>query len=333
MAVTTFTSIPPGNMWGGLKQFFLRGGTVNGLNPGIVGRIWYVHGEGVDGENEGADSNTGRSPDNAFATMGRALEMVDTFDIIVPRGVFREQRVAPEGVENVTIAAPVIRPRQATSSGTPTGGGCSWLPPASPTAGQALLEIIRPGWSVFNMQMNPAANAAAIRLTTSPTVDLDAAGHFTAGNCFFTGGVGSVVGQNGIEDNGGSGFVQINGCRFLQLANAIIGLNTAAAVPLSWDISEQNMFQQNTNDILMSLSYATIMRNIFKTAGSGATNKVISTVAIAAQGDNNQVLLNQFSNTAAQIQNSNGYNGGAADTWVNYVNDNSGALVAGVPGA
>lgn len=325
--MTTYAAQSPMNIFAQQKLFAARGGFFNGLNPGIIGRIWYVKGEGTDGENIGSDSNVGNNPTYPFATIGRAIEMADTYDVIVPTGVFREQVVAPDGLENISIIAPVVRPRQATSSGVPTGGGCSWLSPTSPTATTPLLEIVRPGWYLANIQMSPVANSACVRLTTSAVDDLDAAGHTVFDNMYFSGGASGAI---GIEDNGGSGFVQIGNSRFFGLGgSAILSLNTANAVPLMWEILN-NTFAQNTNDVKMSLSYSQIRLNRFMTAGSGATNKVISTTFISSQGGNNHILLNQFTNTEAEIAPGSGFTGAASDVWMNYVTDQA-ALAIGQP--
>lgn len=336
MAVVHYTAQTPGALWGGMKQFSARGGFINGLNPAIVGRIWYVNGEQPDpsinnGIVEGSNSNTGRAPDSAFGTIARVFELIDSYDIIVLSGVFREQVVAPVGVFDVTIMGAANKPRQATSGGVATGGGASWLAPSSPTAATPLLELIRQGWVLSNIQMAPVASSACVRLTRSATVDLTDAGHAVFDNMYMVGGGANGI---GIEDNGGCGYVLVSNSRFQGLGDtAIKSLNTAAAVPLGWQIGTKtgpNRFQQNLNDIKMSLSYGAIENNKFMTAGSGATNKIISTTFISTQGGNNQILLNQFSNTEAEIAPGNGYTGAATDTWMNYVN-NQAALAFGQP--
>lgn len=301
-----------------LKAFVNRGGAVNGLNPTVVGKVWFVNPQA------GADGNNGLSPDRGFETMARAFEFVANNDIIVLTGVVREQLVAPTGVFDVTIVGSVVTPRQATDGGVATGGGATWLPPATgAVATTPLLQLVAQGWTLVNLQMSPHTASACVRLTRTALLD---ASHAAFINCYFSGGGVTPI---GIEDNGGCGFVQVLGCRFQNLTSAILSLNTAQAIPLSWKISD-GRFQQNTNDVKMSLSYAIIERNRFMTAGAGAVNKVISTTFIAAQGGNNQVLLNQFSNTEAEIAPATGYTGAASDTWMNYVN-NQAALAFGLP--
>lgn len=316
-----------GNFWAGVKSFGSRGGFLNGLNPFVVGKIYFVNGNTIVSAGPiGSDANNGTSPITPFATVLRALTFVKSYDFIVIDGVIREQVVTPAGVFNVTIiGGSNFTPRQATSGGVATNGGASWLPPTTPVALTPLIEVTRAGWAFFNIQFSPTTSSACVRLTRSATVDLIDASHALFSNCYFAGGTTPI----GIEDNGGCGFVVISGCRFQNLTTAIKGLNTAAAIPLSWMI-EDCRFQQNTNDITMSLSYAIIQRSKFMTAGAGATNKVISTTFISTQGGNNHILLNQFTNTEAEIAPGTGYTGAASDTWMNYVN-NQAALAFGQP--
>lgn len=272
----------------------------------------------------------GKAPAGAFSTFTDLKPNLRSRDVIMLMGVLREQVVAPDDVFDVLMVGAANQPRQATSSGTPTGGGAYWTAPTSPTALTPLIELVRSGWTFQNICFNPTTSSAAVRLTRSATVDLIDASHAQFINCYFVGG---GTGQNGIEDNGGCGFVLVDGCRFkLLTGSGLVGLNTAAAVPLSWQILNNN-FSQNTNDIKMSLSYGLIGNNHFQTAGSGAVNKVVSTVAVAGQGNNNHVTLNFFHNTTGQIQISNGYSGAATDMWSNYCIGTAALIVTSPPGA
>lgn len=274
----------------------------------------------------------GNGPRNAFITFAELALHLRSRDIIVLGGVLREQAVAPLDVYDVQIIGAANLPRQSTSGGVPTGGGASWLPPASGAlATTPLLEIRAAGWTISNIQFSPHTASACVRLTRSAVTDTIDASHALFENCYFSGGGTTPI---GIEDNGGCGFVQILGCRFQNLTSAIKGLNTAAAIPLSWQIGAKgifgNRFQQNVNDITMSLSYGAIENNKFMTAGAGATNKVISTTFVSVQGGNNHVLLNQFTNSEAEIAPGSGFTGAASDTWMNYVTDQA-ALAFGQP--
>lgn len=318
--------IYPGSYQASMKDFFNRGGFVNGLNPTIVGNIWYANGEGAT--YTGLNGHEGRSPQDGFATITYALTKMASYDILVLDGVFREQCVAPQDVFDCTILGASNNPRQATDGGVATGGGASWLAPSSPTATTPLLKLREQAWKLANIQMAPVASSACVRVSRAePLVTDYDGGHAAFINMYFVGGGANGI---GIEDVGGCGYVTIDDCRFQALGDtAIKGISTGVAVPLSWKIRD-NSFQQNLNDIKMSLSYGEIRRNVFMTAGSGATNKVISTTALSGQGGNNQVLLNFFNNTEAQIAPGSGYTGAATDLWQNYVNDQA-ALAFGQP--
>ncbi len=284
----------------------------NGL--GVISNVHYIFPQGG-------------GPRGSFENFTDLAPNLKSRDIIIIGGVLREQAVAPLNVYDVTVMGANNLPRQATSSGVPTGGGASWLPPSSgAVATTPLLEVRAAGWSFQNLQFSPHTASACVRLTRSASVDTTDASHAQFVDCYFSGGGTTPI---GIEDNGGCGFVQISNCRFQNLTSAIKGLNTAAAVPLSWLI-ELSRFQQNTNDITMSLSYGRIIKNDFMTAGSGATNKVISTTFVSVQGGNNHILLNQFTNTEAQIAPGSGFTGAATDVWMNYVTDQA-ALAFGQP--
>lgn len=286
---------------------------------GQINKVWYLFPQGG-------------GPRGSFTTFSDLKGNLRSRDLIYLSGVLREQAVTPDDVFDVTILGAANTPRQATSGGTPTGGGASWIAPASPTATTPLLEIVRSGWSIQNIEMTPHTSSAAIRLTRSATVDAIDASHAFFAGLYICGQGGS--GQIGIEDNGGSSRVFILDSRFeLLTGTAILSLNTAAAIPLGWQIGQQdagNRFQQNTNDIKMSLSYSRIQNNGFMTAGSGSTNKVISTTFISTQGGNNHILLNQFTNTEAGIAPGSGFTGAASDVWMNYVTDQA-ALAFGQP--
>lgn len=315
----------PGSYQASMKDFFNRGGFVNGLNPTVVGRIWYANGEGAT--YTGLDGHEGRAPQDGFATIAYALTKMSSYDILVLDGVFREQCVAPQDVFDCKIIGAGNNPRQATDGGVATGGGASWLAPSSPTATTPLLKLREQAWKLGNIQMAPVASSACVRVSRAETAtDMDG-GHTAFVDMYMVGGGANGI---GIEDVGGCGYVTVDNCRFQALGDtAIKGISTGIAIPLSWKI-RNNSFQQNLNDIKMSLSYAEILYNRFLTAGAGATNKVISTTALSTQGGNNQVLFNTFNNSEAQIAPGSGYTGAATDLWLNYVNDQA-ALAFGQP--
>ena len=265
---------------------------------GSIGRPWFIFPQGG-------------GPRGAFTSFESLKPNLRSRDVIIIGGVLREQAVAPDDVYDITVIGAANVPRQATDGGVPTGGGATWMAPASgAVATTPLLELVRQGWQIKNIAFNPHTASAGVRLTTAG--GLDEAGQAQFEGCLFTGG-GTT--QIGIEDNGGSGMVQIIDCVFRNLGDtAIKGLTTANAVPSYWQILRCK-FGQNTNDIKMSLAYASIMWNQHSTAGSGATNKVVSTIALSGQGSNNVVANNQFNNAIAAIIAGSGYSGSATDQW------------------
>ncbi len=298
----------------------------NTLNQyGSINRTWVLSPQGGLGPLGGF----ARSPTGVFSSFTDLKPHLRSRDLILLIGVLREQAVAPEDVYEVALIGAANTPRQATDGGVPTGGGATWMAPSSgAVAATPLLEIVRQGWLIQNILFNPHTSSAAVRLTTSG--GLNEAGQFSfIGNTVLGGGTGQI----GVEDNGGSGFVNIEDNLFqLLTGTAVLGLTTANAVPLSWQI-KRNRYIQNTNDIKMSLNQALIEKNRFFAAGSGSTNKVISTVALSGQGNNNHVLLNQFKNISTEIKNNNGYNGGSTDTWNNYAEGTADLIVESPPGA
>jgi hypothetical protein len=323
MRTYTQSGQPRGNLWGEVKQFSARGGFQNGLNPVLVGRTWFVNTNSVTDAAElrgpiGSDSNDGLSPLTPFATVARAFEFVGSYDVIVISGVVREQVVAPLEVYDVTLIGSANRPRQATSGGVATGGGASWLAPASgAVASTPLLELVAAGWSISNIEFTPHTGSAAIRLTRSATVDTTDASHFSIIGCFF--GANGVATPIGIEDNGGCSRGLIQDCRFESLTTAIKGLNTAAAIPSGWRITG-NRFIGNTNAIGMSLTEGLVDNNFFRQAAND-TNFKVNLVAVAAQGSLNQVYNNLFSDVAANVTIAKGYKPGTTDVWRNFVTD------------
>jgi len=72
----------------------------------------------------------------------------------------------------------------------------------------------------------------------------------------------------------------------------------------------------------MSLAWSRIQNNNFNTAGAGATNKVVSTIAVSGQGNNNAVVDNYFNDVIAGIIATEGYSGSTTDHWMNQGSDN-----------
>jgi hypothetical protein len=307
-----YTQRTPQGLFGAMRQFGDRGGFVNGLNPGIIGRIWYVNGLGPDGA-IGSDSNTGSQPGQSFSTIGRALEMVDSYDIIVADGVFREQVTAPLGVHDVKIISAANRPRQATSGGTPTGGGATWLAPTAPVAATPLLQLREQGWLIEGFLFSPPADDSAIKLHREDNATYPDASHVTIRGCRF------VDGLIGIEDYGGASNVLIEDCSFESLAGvgggAIVVTNQGIAIPNRW-IVRGNRILPCVNGIVgawidSQFTYNTIMKCTTTTIKLNSGNV----------GLRNIVKYNDFNIAAVDFDPAGGVEGNATDTWVNDLSD------------
>lgn len=278
------------------------------------GDYWFVD---TTAPSSGGD---GTSPDTAFQTMAAALSVVGDNDVICFKGKVREQLVAPLGVTGVTILGCV-------GGNVRDDDGAKWYAPASPVAGQALLELREQGWTLQNFLMTPDnTGGACVKAHRNEDATYPDSSHFILRGMRFVGAGGTPI---GVQDVGGNHHYRIEGCEFQSLTSGITCTSTSIAVPLRNTIQDCT-FRQNTNDITSSQSYGLIQRNRFFTPGSGATNKVVSTTFNSTQGGINQILLNQFNNTEAEIAPGSGYTGAATDVWMNYVN-NQAALAFGQP--
>lgn len=322
--------VPAGNFLAALKQFVARGGAANGLNPAVVGRIWYVNANTTTNRAShagpvGSDGNNGRTPSTPFATMSRAFSFIDSYDIIVVDGVIREQLTAPVGVFDVTIIGAANQPRQATSGGVPTNGGACWLAPSSPVATTPLLRVINQGWTIANIMMAPVAGAACITFDRRETAVIPDSSHGSVLGCYFATGGASGFGVELIEVKK----TLIENCIFEALTGAsgtaIKGTAGLGIAAISHTTIRGNKFVQNINDINMVSNFGLIEKNTFF-----STNPIEGGIRIKLDGSTgrNRVLLNQFSDIAADVTIAKGYTAGTSDVWNNYVAGTAALIVA-----
>lgn len=313
MAVTYYTQRQVGSIWGAMKQFGARGGFQNGLNPQIIGRIWYVRGEGVNSVAVGSDSNSGSQPDQSFATIARVLEMVDSYDVIVLDGVFREQVLAPIGVFDVRIVTAANRPRQATDGGIPTGGGATWLAPASPVATKPLLELREQGWLLDGIFMNGPADDACVKMHCEETATYPDASHLTINNCRLGGGL------IGLEDYGGASNVLVQNSSFEDFAGvgggAVVVTNQGIRIPSRWQF-QYNRILPCVNGIVGAFVDCRFNDNIISKSTTATMN-----LASGNTGLRNFVINNTFNIAAADFDPAGGVTGNATDTWINDLAD------------
>ena len=290
---------------------------IGGVPVSVFGNFWFVN-------TTSTFNGDGKSPASPFTTMAQALTAggLGDNDVVFVRGKVREQLVAPVGVTGVKIVGMV-------GGNIRDDDGVKWYAPASPVAGQALIEILEQGWEFHNILFSPdTSSGACIKAHRNEDATYPDSSHFVVRNCRFVGT--SLTTTYGIQDVGGNHHYIIEDCEFQTLTNAIYCSSTSIAVPLRNTI-RNNKFMGNTNDITTSLSYSLIEGNRFFTAGSGATNKVISTTFNSSQGGLNLVTGNVFPNTEAQIAPGNGYTGAADDTWTGNLVNNQAAYAFGQP--
>lgn len=280
---------------------------------GVINNVWYIFPQG------GAPS-LGAPAVNCFSTFSDLKANLKSRDVIILGGVLREQAVCPLGVYDVTVLGAANFPRQATSSGVPTGGGATWMPPSSsPAAATALIEVIQQGWMFQNIFFNPHTSSPAIQGTRAEDSVHPDPSHLVIDGCRFGGG-GS--GQIGFQDSGGCSDIIIKNCEFYSLTTAIKGITGAGIADPLTHAYLNNYFHQNTNDIVIGCSYGRIQNNTFKNT---TTQKVDLTA-----GGHEIVTLNFFDDGNADIDPAHGYTGSATGTWLNYVKDQA-ALVFGQP--
>jgi hypothetical protein len=317
MAVETFNqpSFSRTNLWSQVRSYAARGGFQNGLNPAIVGRIWYVNANTVASRGPiGANGNDGLSPFTPFATVARALTFIDSYDVIVLSGVIREQVMTPVGVFDVTVIGAGNRPRQATSNGVATGGGASWLSPTSPTATTALIQVIEQSWSFVNIQFAPVASSDCIRFRRMETATIPDGSHGRVSNCYFSTGGAAGCGIN------------VGECKRILIENnefEALGTGTAIRNTADGGVANTNyghivgnrFGRGNAGDIIVSADNYLIENNVFQ--GVFATE---GGWRINLNGGNigNQVINNYVADVDTTI--ALGFKKAvAADIWRNFV--------------
>jgi hypothetical protein len=313
---TEYTPQFPSNLYASTKSFFQRGGFVNGLNPTIVGRIWYAHGQ------NGSDSSSGLSPSAPFSTIARALTFLNHGDILVLSGVFKEQVVAPLKYD-VTVIGGANRPRQATNGGVATGGGASWLAPASPTATTPLIRVIAQGWNFINIQFAPVAASACITFDRRETAAIPDSSHGVVSGCYFTTGGAAGHGVELIEVKN----VLIENCIFEALTGAgghaiksTAGLGIANTQN---GIIRGNKFLQNANDIYVAGDRYLVEGNKFYSTNPITAGNRVNFLG----GTDTAVLDNSFKDVAADVTIAKGYVPGTTGQWRNWTSNTNVPIV------
>jgi len=255
----------------------------------------------------------GGGPRGSNTTFAGVSDQLQSRDLILISGVLREQAIAPLGVFDVMVMGAANRPRQATNSGVPTGGGASWLAPTSPVATTPLIEVREQGWTFENIQFASHTDDACIKMHCEETATYPDGSHLTVRNCRFTGGL------IGIEDYGGASNVLIEDCSFEDLSGAgggaIVVTNQGIRIPLRWLI-RNNKFLPCVNGIVGAFVDTVIRDNTIAKSTTTTIN-----LASGNTGLRNFVVFNYFNIAAADFDPVGGITGNATDTWINYLSD------------
>lgn len=259
----------------GDMAFHMGGVPVGAPMQAVFGRHWFVDAK------IGSDGNSGRRPDRPFLTMGKAIGIADSGDVIYFRGKVREHVTAPIGLSDVTIVGATNKPRHADdhteADGIRGSTGATWMAPASPTALTPNLTVRGQGWRFVNFLM-------ASSTTSSPAVKLDR--NQLSGNDEIDGGHAEFHKMRfdacpiGIQV-ATTGFIGVYNSYFRGCTTSGIGSTTGGGGSNGfWDI-RGNRFMDNGTHILVPLLQSTVWGNIsgkFTTKGfdftNGSTNSV-----------------------------------------------------------
>jgi hypothetical protein len=266
----------------------------------------------------------GNGPRGAHSTFAQVSPLLKSRDVVFIGGVLREQAVAPLGVFDVLIVGAANRPRQATSGGTPTGGGATWLAPTSPAATTPLIKIREQGWTFANIMFGPHSDAAAIHAKRREDATDPDPSHFSVLGCYFSGGF------IGIQDDGGCHHYLVDDCEFRAQTGAggggIVCTSTTVAVPLQNTIRKSRFFD-NVQNFASSQQNSVIEECHF----DRATTTAISTTFNSVQGGGNHVTRNAFNIVQGQFApggSTGAVVGAADDVWYNFLVD---AVESGQP--
>jgi hypothetical protein len=216
---------------------------------GVINKVWYLFPQGG-------------GPRGSFETFTALKPNLRSRDLIYLSGVLKEQAITPVGVFDVTVLGAANRPRQATNGGVPTGGGASWLAPASPAATTALIQVLEQGWEFNNIQFAPVAASDCIKFRRMETAAIPDGSHGKVLSCYFSTGGAAGCGINVTECKR----ILVEDCDFEALGTGIAIRNTAdgGVAQTAYGVIRGNRFQRgNAGDIIVAGNNYLIENNIF----------------------------------------------------------------------
>lgn len=264
------------------------------LAGNVPGRHWYV-----DAARGGAGNYDGRSWAAAFPTMAAAFAVLGDNDVVHLRGPIFEHLTAPDGVTGVTIVGDGSGLRHGSTSNVAEGYAPSWRKSSDSSP---LLQIHSQGWRIAGILFQPGNSDAAIEILSDGAATPE---HTVSGlgiyGCRFAGGAVAI------EDNGGSGFVEVIGNHFYgQTTCSILNTSTSNALPLAWRIEDNRFGGASAEHIDAPFSKAFIKGNVFGLVAS--TGHYVDLTG----GENNMVVGNYLGG----VYNTGDYVAGTSDLWL-----------------
>ena len=267
----------------------------------------------VDPDN-GSDTYTGKTWEDAFATMSKAYTTVSSGDWIYFHGKVQEQLTTPVNVYDVTVVGCGNRPRHI--DGTAKLGSTSAAMWTTPTvaATAPLCTVIQQGWRFMNFLMAGPTDAACVQLFRNGAAgDLERDGsHAEFHNIRF------ASGQDAIEQSGGCGHVGIYNCFVTSMTGYAIKNTTGAGIgfPSRWEIYNSR-FLDNVNMLKMACIDWVVKYNSFLST----TTEVFDTDNGEAAAGGNVIVDNVFNVAAASFDPAGNVEGNSTDVWSNYLTD------------
>lgn len=271
----------------------------------------------------GTNASADGSYSKPFATVGAALSSQRCVPGIVIGllGVTTEEVTGPI-INDITIVGMANRPRQATTSGTPNGGGATWLSSAGTAA---CLQIRGQGWTVQNIYFNQSGSAVpCIDILTAgdPPTAADGA-HVRLVDCVFTGA------DDGVTITGGTNFVNIEGCVFFNFTGSgDTAIKAVAGLGIGTNMGYRfigNQFYNNVNHIVVPCNLGYFSGNSIMVEG---TTVATTTTAISFSGGTTNVVMGNFLGDALTGAAAT-WTGGTNDKWCNFTSDDG--VGSGVP--
>lgn len=249
------------------------------------------------------------SYENPYATMTGLSAILKPGIVIGLEGVLLEEYSSPR-VNDVTIVGMANLPRQATTSGSPNGGGATWLSPSGGTG--ALLQPNGQGWLVQNIFFNNSATSAGcIKLVNAGDPPLsNCSEKFTLRNCILT-GTDDGIAATDLPNN-----VLIDNCTFFGFSGsgdlAISSATGAGTGTLNNWVIRNCTFNGNANHITAPFTSSEITGCKFSYIYGSVTS---TTQLLLSGGSNNSVHDNAFDIPASTNLISAMFSGGTNDRW------------------